>query len=384
MSVDTGRNETPATRRTPNLPGQAMRPTTLLSSARLVAEREVREAVRAKGFWINFAIFVVGIVALAVLPGLVSSQPSVAALGPDAVAQAEAADFEVRTVDDEAAAARLVRDGDVDAAVVPDAAAASPLGLTVIALTEAPPEVLAALSVAPDVELLDSSAVSGAVRYIVVFAFGLIFFMFAIMFGVGIAQSVVIEKQTRIVEILVSTIPVRALLAGKIAGNSLLALSQVATLALVAPIALRLGGQGDLLGLLGASLGWFVPFFVFGFVLLAAMWAVAGALVSRQEDLASSTSLVSMLAMFPYFGVILFQDNPDVMTVLSYIPFSSTVAMPVRLFTGEAEAWEPVVALGLLAVSVVIAVAVASRLYSGSLMQTGGKVQLRKAWARSA
>ena len=102
------------------------------------------------------------------------------------------------------------------------------------------------------------------------------------------------------------------------------------------------------------ALGWFVPFMCLGFVLLAAMWAVAGSLVSRQEDLGSSMGLVMMLVMGPYFAVSFFSDNATVMTVLSYVPFSAAVAMPVRMFAGEAQLWEPLVSLGFLAGTVVL------------------------------
>jgi ABC-2 type transport system permease protein len=71
------------------------------------------------------------------------------------------------------------------------------------------------------------------------------------------------------------------------------------------------------------------------------------------------------------------------MAVLSYVPFSAAVAMPVRLFAGEAQVWEPLVALGILGGTIVLIVLLASRVYSGSLLQTGGKVKLTKAWAHA-
>jgi ABC-2 type transport system permease protein len=249
-------------------------------------------------------------------------------------------------------------------------------------LDDPPVEVIAALGTAPPVDLLAPAEVNRGVQMIVIQVFALLFLMFG-MGGAAIAQSTVTEKQTRIVEILVATVPVRALLAGKIVGHALLTIAQAAVLVLAAPIALRLGKQDQLLTLLGPALGWFVPFLCFGFVLLAAMWAVAGSLVSRQEDLGSSMGLVMLLVFGPYFGVLFASDNETVMTVLSYVPFSSAVAMPVRMFTGDAQAWEALVALGVLAVTVVLIVLLASRLYSGSLLQTRGKVALTKAWARA-
>jgi ABC-2 type transport system permease protein len=350
------------------------------SATRLVAQREIEAQVRGKGFWITFGFFVAGLLALAILPGLFGddSAPTVATVGPDAARVVEAADLQARPVDDRADADALVRAGDVAAAVVSDPA--SPTGVRVVAMTETPYEIIAKLAETPPVDLLAPDAVDDTVVSLVTFMFALMFFTFA-MFGIGIAQSVVVEKQTRIVEILASTVPVRALLAGKIAAHSLLVFAQVGTLALITPLALRAGDQGVLVSMIAPALGWFVPFFILGFVLLASMWAVTGAVVSRTEDLSSSSSLVIILVMIPYLGVTFFQENERVMTIMSYVPFSAAVAMPVRMFAGDPQPWEPIVSMLVLAASVVVFVLVAARLYTGSLLQTGARVRLRRAWS---
>jgi ABC-2 type transport system permease protein len=349
------------------------------AATRLVAEREVKSFLRMKGTWVGLGVILVLLLALAILPRLFDDgRDEVAAVGAASEVLA-GAKVDVRTVSSVAAAERLVRDDEVVAAVVP---ADTPSGVRVIALDDQPNGLLAKLTTAPPVELLEHSDVDKGQQQLVIQAFAFVFLLFA-MGGAAIAQSTVTEKQTRIVEILVSTIPVRALLAGKIIGHALLTLGQVAVLAIVAPIALSVGGHQELLSIVAPGLGWFVPFMCLGFVLLAAMWAVAGSVVSRQEDLGSSMGLVMILVLGPYFAVSFFADDQVVMTVLSYVPFSAAVAMPVRMFSGEAAIWEPLVSLGLLAGTVVLIVMGASRLYSGSLMQTGGRVALRKAWAHA-
>ncbi|MBX6749176.1 MAG: ABC transporter permease [Micromonosporaceae bacterium] len=351
------------------------------ASTRLVAQREITTQIRGKSFWITFGVLVLALVAGAVLPGLIGGgddAPTVAVVGQDAARAVQATDLQARVVDSLDEARELVRSGDVDAAVVGDPGSAT--GLRVIALNEVPLRVAAALVQTPEVDLLEPGAPSEAARYMATFVFALVFFMFTLS-GIGIAQSIVIEKQTRIVEILAATVPVRALLTGKIVAFSLLTFGQVAVLAIVAPIALRAGEQQALLSLIAPGLGWFVPFFVLGYVLLAAMWAAAGALVSRMEDLGSSSSLVMLLVMLPYFGVIFFQRNELVMTILSYVPFSAAVAMPVRMFSDDPQPWEPIVSLGLLAATLVTCILVASRIYTGALLQTGARVRLSRAWA---
>ncbi|AYY14830.1 ABC transporter permease [Actinobacteria bacterium YIM 96077] len=353
------------------------------TASRLVAEREISSQIRSKGYWITFGMFILGILAMGILPSLFGGgAPSVATVGAESERVVAETELEAQPVADAQEAEALVREGDVDAAVVPDTDGESPLDVRVIGLEDTPEDVVAALSVAPPVDLLEPSDVSSGAQYLVTFVFALFFFVFA-MYGMPLAQSVVTEKQTRIVEILVSTVPIRSLLAGKIAGHSLLVFAQVAILAMIAPLALRMGDQGALLAMLAPALGWFVPFFILGFILLATMWSVAGSIVSRQEDLGSSTTLVMMLVMLPYFGVTFLQDNDLAMTILSYVPFSAAVAMPVRLFSEDARTWEPFAAMALLAVAVVVCVLVASRLYSGSLLQTGTRVKLTQAWSQA-
>jgi ABC-2 type transport system permease protein len=79
--------------------------------------------------------------------------------------------------------------------------------------------------------------------------------------------------------------------------------------------------------------------------------------------------------------VTFFQRNDRVLLVNSYMPLSSAVAMPVRMLAGDPQPWEPLVSLGILAISLVGCVFVASRPYIGSLRQTGARVRLRRAWS---
>ncbi|OQO92033.1 sodium ABC transporter permease [Saccharomonospora piscinae] len=351
------------------------------AATRLVAEREIMSFVRTKGFWVGLGLIVVGLFAASILPKVFSGSTDVAVVGAQSSAVLEQFDAELVPAEDTAAATELVRSEQVDAAVVPDTTGESATGVRVVALTEPPAELVAALGTVPPVDILQTSDVGQGQRMLVVMVFALLFVMFG-MGGVAIAQSTVTEKQTRIVEILVATVPVRALLAGKIVGHALLTVGQVLVVAIAAPIALQLGDHGDLLSVVAPALGWFVPFMCLGFLLLASLWAVAGSLVSRQEDLSASMSVVMLVIMAPYFLVLTQSDNAAMMTVLSYVPFSAAVAMPVRMFTGDAQVWEGLASLGVLAAAVVVMVLLASRLYAGALLLTGGRVALRKAWAR--
>lgn len=347
-------------------------------AALMVAEREIVTQVRSKSFIISTAILLGAVLVSIVAGALLSGRDSDTRVGivpgaADVVADVDGLEpVDVADVDE---ARTLVRDGEVAAAIVPDD---SVLGFHVLALDEPPLGVVTALSVAPEVDLLESSATDEGLRYMVSIGFGLVFLMSAAGFGATIAQSTVQEKQSRVVELLLAAVPSRALLAGKILGNSALAFGQTAAIAGMAVVGLVVTGQDDLLSILGAPLVWFVLFFLIGFVLLAAIYAASASLVSRMEDVNSVLSPVMMLTMLPYFGVIFFNDNEVVLTVMSYVPFSAPVGMPVRLFLGDAAWWEPLVSLGVLTVTCVLVIALGARIYERSLLRIGPRVRLRE------
>lgn len=366
------------------VPSGSHRPTPpgMVKASLLIAEREVLAQVRTKSFLISTAVLL-GAVLVSIVLGAVfadragSDGTDIAVVPSVSATLADVDGLDLVNADDEAAALQLVRDGDVVAAVLPDEG--SPLGIRVVALDSTPTELVASLAVAPEVELLDPSDTDEGLRYLVSFAFGLVFLMSATGFGSTIAQNTVTEKQTRIVELLLAAAPARALLAGKILGNSALAFSQTAAIAAVSVVGLVVTGQEDLLAVLGAPLVWFVVFFVVGFVLLASLFAASASLVSRVEDVGSVMSPVMMLTMIPYFMVVFFNDNLTVLKVMSYVPFSAPVGMPVRLFLGEAQWWEPLVSLGLLAVTTVAVIALGARIYERSVLRMGPRVRWSEA-----
>ena len=351
-------------------------------AVRLVTVREVQARLRSKAFVVSAVILLVMVVASIVVGGIVGKSTA-GSTTPVAVVNGvtlpSSGGLDVTQVDDRAAAEKLVRSGDVDAAIVPESGA---LGFEVIGLDQAPTDVVQALSVSPKVELLDPNAMAPGLISLIGIAFGIVYFAAAVTFGQSIAQSVVEEKSTRVVEILMAAIPARALLAGKVIGSSIMALGQVVAIAIAAAVTLAVTGQDNLFGLLGPSMLWFVVFFAIGFVLVASLFAASAALVSRQEDVGSVTTPVMMLLMIPYFLIIFAADNPTVLGIMSYVPFSAPIGMPMRIFLGTAEWWEPILSLLVVLVSAALVVIVGARVYENALLRTGGRVKLTEAMRR--
>lgn len=372
-------------------PTPATTPASPSRLALLVAQREITAQLRNRAFVVSTAILLVGILAGILVGSALSHRDSSAGAGSEttkvavlpqtAAALRSLPGFSPVPVADEAAARAAVEDGSVAAALVPDQGAA---GVRVVALDTAPGALVAGLTRAPAVEVLNPATGNETLRYLVPFAFGIVFLIVVMVFGQTIAQNTIVEKQTRVVEVLLSAVSARVLMAGKVLGNTALALGQTVAMVLVALLGLRITGQDHVISLVGAPVGWFVAFFVVGFVLFAAMFAATASLVSRVEDAGPVVTPVTMLGLLPFYLVLFGTENTVLMRVLSYLPFSSAMGMPVRIYVGDAAAWEPVVSLAVLVVTAAGVVWLAAIVYQRSVLRMGARVHLGEVLGRKA
>lgn len=229
-----------------------------------------------------------------------------------------------------------------------------------------------------DTRFLEGDAQRAELVSIVAFAFTFLFYLAALTFGITLAGSVVEEKQSRIVEIIATAIPLRHLLAGKVLGNTLLAVVQLLLFVTVGLVGMAFTDYSALLPAVSGPVVWFVVFFLAGFVSLACLWAVAGSLASRMEDLQSTTTPLNFLVMGMLFAGLFLDGRWQ--TIVSYVPPVSAVIMPIRVLQGGTQWWEPVVALAVLVATAALTVRLGERLYRRSLLRTGGRISLRQAW----
>ncbi|GGA70720.1 ABC transporter permease [Pseudoclavibacter endophyticus] len=384
-------------------PGTGSGPSRAISfweGVKLVAKRDMLMQVRSRAFQVSFILTLVlvggGIIAF----GIFGQQsfggddaPTVAVTEETApiVADAGLEATEFSSVQDAVAA---VESGEADSAVLPatsigeieaynsdgtPAETPSGGGFVIVGLEEPSSGVTSALTITPEGFALEQPTAPSGLVYLLTVFFGIMFFMSAITYCSTIAQSVVEEKQTRIVELLLATVSPRTIMAGKVLGNSLLALAQVAAIGLVSVLALAATGQAALFTMVGPAIVWFAVLFVVGFVLLAALYAGVAATVSRQEDVGTATTPLMFVIMIPYILSFFASENPVLMTVMSYVPFSAPIAMPVRVFTGDAMWWEPVASLVLLVLAAAVAIWIGSKIYENAVLRTGGRVKLSEA-----
>ncbi|GAB2674623.1 ABC transporter permease [Nocardia goodfellowii] len=376
---------------------------------RIVAQREITVKLRDRNFLVSTVITIAVIVATLALSGFLNNRTDeldVAISGQGAgevievantLAEGKKVEFTAHPETDVAAVERRVRDDEVDVGLVPgdsgwrligraaeddDAktyltAAAQQIALqrNAAAAGTSMTELTRGATVGYD--LLDPTGVDPGLAKIVSFVFAFLFYMASTMFGMTIAQSVLEEKQNRIVEILASAIPLRQLLIGKVVGNAVMAFAQLALFVAAGLIGLSAIGKGDQITQIGSAAGWFIVFFLVGFLALASLWAVAGALATRSEDLQSTAMPVSMFIMLVLFAGIFLSGTA--LTYASYVPIVSIVGMPGRLAAGTAAWWEPFIALALMAAATYGIVLAAEKIYRRGLMQTQGRLTIRQA-----
>lgn len=350
----------------------------------LVIEREIMVRIKSKAFMVStilsIVLFGVLVGVSGALPSLFSSTDKVAVTSAGAKAVEGIDNIETVEVADVDEAKALITSEEVESAVVESQN--SPTGVAVLSLRSAPESLIGALSLTPEVELLDPDAPDPALTYFIGLGLGLVFFMAAMTFGNTIASSVVEEKQSRIVEILLASTSARVLMFGKVIACTILAFAQIGLTAIAVLAGAAISGNDLVLGKVAEPIAWFVPLFIVGFVMVAALYAAAASMVSRTEDLPSTSTPIMMLIFLPYMGVIIFSSNETVMAVLSYIPFSAAVAVPMRVFLGTIEWWEPLVSLFILIVTTLLALLLATRIFERSILKSGPKLTWGQALRR--
>ncbi|MGH7764054.1 MAG: ABC transporter permease [Candidatus Dormibacteraceae bacterium] len=229
---------------------------------------------------------------------------------------------------------------------------------------------------------LDPNAPMRTQRTVVGIFVAALLYVALLIYGQIVAAGVVEEKANRIIEILLSTVRPRQVLLGKVVGIGLMGFLQLLLLGIVALVAGTLTGSIDVPTVgVTAVLGGLL-WFVLGFVFFALIYAAGGSLVSRQEDLAAVTAPISMLIVGTYlafFWVVANPDNP-LATLLSIIPPFAPILMPARMATGDAAAWQVLVAVVLTIAAIAALNTLAARIYSNSVLKVGSRVRLLEAW----
>jgi ABC-2 type transport system permease protein len=237
------------------------------------------------------------------------------------------------------------------------------------------------------------SSAEFASRRIVAIVLVFLTFLILVIYGMWVAAGVVGEKASRVMEVMISAASARQLVFGKVIGIGAAGLTQA--LLVIAPalfciliedrLATALFGPGpslapSLSGLSVGLLGAFAVYFVLGFLLYALVFAAAGSLVSRAEDLQMLALPLNIVAIGGFFVAILAMTGGagGIIRIASLVPFWSPFAMLTRVAIGRASATEVALSLVLLVGAIAVMSVVAVRVYAAGVLLYGQRPGLRQ------
>lgn len=244
---------------------------------------------------------------------------------------------------------------------------------------------------------------TGEQAFTLSFAMAIILFLAIVLYGVNVMSSVLEEKTTRMVEVLVSSLRPFELMLGKVLGAGAVGIVQLAVWLLSVKI---LASQQDRLAawmgvdhsgaaapalvlpqVPAATMVVFVVYFLLGYFLYAAIFAAVGAISGTEQEARQAQTPVTLLLMVPYLSVFGILNDPNSASArwFTFVPFWSPVAVPVRWSASPIPAGELTGSLVVLLISVLLVTWVAARIYRVGILMTGKRPNLREIirWVRA-
>ena len=390
----------------------------------LVARREILERGRSRGFILSILFTTLLVVGSFVLPavlfgdeeatriGVVQPEPAGLSTALTTTAALPQLDREVEVVPfpDQAAAAKALTDEAVVAVVAVPADLSGPgtirfdkepdqfvtqlvtaavVGLRTQGLLAdadvSPAEFLAAQQ-APAVDSLDPQTEADSTRFLFANIGAVLILVGIFSFGFTVLTGVVEEKQSRVVEVVLSTVRPRDLLMGKVLGIGILGLLQLAVFVVAALVAALVTDRFRLPETTPTAIPLLAVWFILGYALYSTALGFLGALASRMEEASNASTPVTMIAMASYFvAVIAVINDPSgpVAQVATYLPPSAPFVVPMRAAFDAIGPLEILLSIAITVVGIWILFSIGARVYAGAVLQTAGRMKLRDAW-RSA
>jgi ABC-2 type transport system permease protein len=219
----------------------------------------------------------------------------------------------------------------------------------------------------------------------IIFANAGIILMFIGIFTYGqwVLTGVVEEKQSRVVEVVLSTVRPRDLLVGKVLGIGTLAIVQLAILVSVGLVASQVVGRMSLPPATAGAVGQLVLWFVLGFLFYATAMGALGSLASRPEEANNAAMPVTMSATVIYMASIIFvvQEPSGLLAqVMTFFPLSAPMVVPLRVALTAIEPWQVVVSIVIMLAAIWLLFEAGARVYSGAVLSSGSRMRIRDAW----
>ena len=223
------------------------------------------------------------------------------------------------------------------------------------------------------------------------FAIGFLLYMSIVIYGQTIMSGVLEEKTSRVAEVVMSSVPTDTLLAGKVLGVGAVGLTQqiiwIATtyvlLKLRSPIMAKLGAPTMSFSLPDISLAagiLFLLFFLLGFIFYSSLYAAVGSSVNSESEArqAATPLLVMIVSTGVFIQPVLLNPTGTTARVLSLVPISSPIIMPIRMAVTAVPTLDLAMSLGFLAIGCAIALWLASRIYRVGMLMYGKRPTMRE------
>ncbi len=233
--------------------------------------------------------------------------------------------------------------------------------------------------------VLGRDAGSGTV---VAFVFIFIMYMLILLYGNNVATTVAREKDSRTMELLITSTKPKTLILGKVAAVGLTGILQTATILLsgVLGFFLNKGNYPELLlemvkgSMAPDTIFVYVLFSVLGYILYLFIYASLGSLVSKVEDVAKSTAPITYLFLAAYFAATFAMTMPDnsIIQITSFIPFISMFTMPIRYMMTTVPIVSVVLSSVIMVLTVVLFAAISIYIYRFGSLNYGNRLTLKE------
>lgn len=205
--------------------------------------------------------------------------------------------------------------------------------------------------------VMEDEEVTGQLIMVVVFV--MILYMTLLSWGMSIQRSIIEEKTSRVVEVMLSSVEPRDLLFGKIIGVGSLGLTQIAIWSVML-LAIGLSSVAssaafmDFVRIRPSDVFYFIAFFVLGFLLYSSLFTIIGAVCSTEQDAQQLQAIVIMPLIIPIMMMFFVVQNPNttLSLVLSFIPLFTPMLMFARIVVSEPPLWEILIAFVVLIASI--------------------------------
>lgn len=229
--------------------------------------------------------------------------------------------------------------------------------------------------------------------YGIVFVFTMILYSSLLSWGMTISKSIIEEKGSRVIEVLLSAVSTRDLMWGKLIGVGLAGLTQLGAWAVMG-LAFAGYAASGMVGALAsfqiapAVFVYLIVFFVLGFMLFSSLFMTVGSVCSTDQDAQQLQGLITLPMIIPILCLMLLLQNPNspLAVVLSMIPLFAPMIMLARIILLQPPLWQILLSMALILVSVFLSISFAARIFRVGILMYGKRPSLREMirWYRLA